>query len=131
MSSPNTNWSYLPKNVQVSTIPDAMFPTDNEWGIPCLKSEYCGDFVDVPVECWGAKKRSLLHPGMIHFYTDDTRFTGLWGEAEDRAKKNKTSFVYVCCSYFFILFFLIPPLIFPLLLAIRELTDAMERKKRK
>jgi len=85
MSTPNTKWSYLPKESQAAIIPDAMFPTDNEWGIPCLKPEYCGDFIDSPVECWGAKKRTLEHSGMVHFYTDDARFTGLWGEAENRA----------------------------------------------
>lgn len=89
MPSPNVNWSYLPKNIQKSITPDAAFPTDNEWDIPTLRKDYCGDFLDLPVEVWGYKKRTSPYLGTVHFYTDDTRFTGLWSEAEKRMIKNQ------------------------------------------
>lgn len=43
-------------------VPDSLWPTDNEWGIPLLDIERQADAFDVPIETWGAKGRgAVLH----------------------------------------------------------------------
>lgn len=37
----------------VNEVPDALFPTDNEWDIPTLFLPLQADFVDLPVRGWG------------------------------------------------------------------------------
>lgn len=59
-------------------VPNARFPTDNEWDIPTLNADMQGDFVDMPFQPWGAKGRKLKMPGTYHFYVDDYRFNALW-----------------------------------------------------
>lgn len=61
-------------------VPDALFPTDNEWGIPTLDPALQADFVDLPVQPWGAKSRKVRMPGTYHFYVDDYRFSKLWAD---------------------------------------------------
>jgi len=58
-------------------VPDSLWPTDNEWGIPLLSVERQADAFDVPIETWGAKARSK-RAGTYHFYTEDSRFATLW-----------------------------------------------------
>ena len=60
-------------------IPDIIFPTDNEWGIPLLDYHKQADFLVMPFMCWGSCKRSTdLNGGTYHFYVDDYRFNALW-----------------------------------------------------
>lgn len=63
-------------------IPDAIFPTDNDFGIPVLRMDRMADFLDAPVLKWGTQKRSTKHSGTYHFYTDDYKFTGIWKSPE-------------------------------------------------
>ena len=58
-------------------VPDSLWPTDNEWGIPLLDIERQADAFDVPIETWGAKARSKK-AGTYHFYTEDSRFATIW-----------------------------------------------------
>lgn len=59
-------------------VPDSLWPTDNEWGIPLLDIERQADAFDVPIETWGAKGRGRTMAGTYHFYTNDGRFEALW-----------------------------------------------------
>jgi hypothetical protein len=58
-------------------VPDTLWPTDNEWGIPLLDIERQADAFDVPIETWGAKGRKLK-AGTYHFYTEDYRYNAIW-----------------------------------------------------
>jgi len=57
---------------------DQSFPTDNEFGIPCLLPQ--GDLGGMPEPCerWGRYARGSSNPGSLHFYTDDARFETIW-----------------------------------------------------
>jgi len=63
-------------------VPDALFPTDNEFGIPLLRKDLQGRYVDMPVRGWGAVARPSQMRGTWHFYVDDSKFTGLWKHPE-------------------------------------------------
>lgn len=60
------------------TVPDALFPTNNEFGIPMLRPDRQADFVDAPFKGWGSVRRRDRHKGTWHFYTDDYKFSALW-----------------------------------------------------
>lgn len=57
---------------------DQSFPTDNEFGIPCLLPQ--GELGGMPEPCerWGRYARGSSNPGSLHFYTDDARFETVW-----------------------------------------------------
>lgn len=62
--------------------PDALFPSDNDCGVPNLRMDKQGDFVDLPVRGWGQIARKNSMRGTWHFYVDDTKFTALWKHPE-------------------------------------------------
>jgi hypothetical protein len=64
--------------LSVRDVPDCLFPTDNDFGIPVLDLRYEAVFVDLPVRTWGSTSRNQKMPGTWHFYTDDYRFSALW-----------------------------------------------------
>lgn len=60
---------------------DIIYPSDNEYGIPVLKSQsHFSLGVEQPVIVWGSKSRSIKQAGTICFYTDDYRFNGVWND---------------------------------------------------
>ena len=59
-------------------MPDALWPTDNDWGIPALLPDYQGVAVNLPVTLWGACRRKDKMRGLWLFYVDDYRFSRLW-----------------------------------------------------
>lgn len=59
-------------------VPDALFPTNNEYGIPSLRMDRQAKFTDLPVRGWGSCARKDRMRGTWHFYVDDEKFTGLW-----------------------------------------------------
>lgn len=61
-----------------SGVPNALFATEPEFDIPWLDINLCADFIDLPLEPWGAKARTKKHKGTVHFYVQDYRFTGTW-----------------------------------------------------
>ena len=61
-------------------VPDALWPTDNEWGVPLLDINSQADALDMPVVRWGRFSRITQMRGTWHFYTDDRRFESLWSE---------------------------------------------------
>jgi hypothetical protein len=40
-------------------IPNALWPSDNEWGIPLLRPDLQADALDVPVLVWGDGRGGL------------------------------------------------------------------------
>jgi len=60
-------------------VPDTIWPSDNDYGIPVLSLERQADAFDLPIETWGAKGRSRA-AGTYHFYTEDGRFSALWSK---------------------------------------------------
>ncbi len=68
----------LEDELGASSVPDALWPTDNIWGIPVLDIALQADAVDLPVNLWGAEGRKSKMNGTYAFYTDDQRFEGLW-----------------------------------------------------
>jgi hypothetical protein len=58
-------------------VPNAIFPTNNQWGVPVLDLNMQADEVPGPVTIWGSIGRSR-NSGTWLFYTDDYRFNKLW-----------------------------------------------------
>jgi hypothetical protein len=62
-------------------VPDAVWPTDNDWGVPVLDIHQQATALVAPVMTWGAKhSRKQRMVGTYHFYTDDYRFEALWDD---------------------------------------------------
>lgn len=59
-------------------VPDALWPSDNEWGIPTLRADLQAKAVDLPVSLWGAVARTARMKGTWLFYCEDYRFEALW-----------------------------------------------------
>lgn len=68
----------LPISVFSFEVPDAVWPTDNEFEIPLLDENLQATAVDLPFVGWGSVKRKKRMTGSWHFYVDDYRFTGVW-----------------------------------------------------
>lgn len=61
-------------------VPDAVWATDNDWGVPLLDAELQAKYLDVPLIAWGQGARTRKNPGTWHFYTEDYRFEALWAD---------------------------------------------------
>jgi len=59
-------------------VPDAVWPSDNDWGVPLLDINLQASALDLPFETWGASERKRRMPGTWHFYTEDYRYEALW-----------------------------------------------------
>jgi hypothetical protein len=58
-------------------VPDALWATDNEFGIPLLDINMQADAADAPIAKWGYYGRNK-RVGTYHFYTEDYKFEALW-----------------------------------------------------
>jgi len=70
-------------HVTAGDVPSALFPSDNEFGIPVLDVEKQAEIIDAPVTRWGRETRKSRMRGTWHFYTDDYRFSALWARPQD------------------------------------------------
>jgi len=59
-------------------VPDTLFPSDNQQGVPVLDLARECELVDMPLAAWGSVARASKMLGTWHFYTDDYRFSALW-----------------------------------------------------
>ena len=59
-------------------VPDAIWPTNNEWGVPLLDGNLQAKALAAPFGLWGALKRKSRMCGTWFFYTEDYRFEALW-----------------------------------------------------
>lgn len=68
--------------VRRGQVPDLIFPSDNDLGIPTLLPELQGSADDGPYVRWGSISRRSTNRGGWHFYTDDYKFAGIWTDAQ-------------------------------------------------
>lgn len=59
-------------------VPDALWASDNQLGIPSLLLSMQADALDLPFVIWGSVSRKTRMNGTWGFYTDDYRFEALW-----------------------------------------------------
>ncbi len=59
-------------------MPDIIFPSDNEYGIPVLNKQSANFGVVAPVIVWGSTARTVKTAGTICYYCDDYRFNAIW-----------------------------------------------------
>lgn len=59
-------------------VPDAVWATDNDWGVPLLDINLQAQSFDQPWAVWGEVKRSATMRGTWLFYTQDYKFEQLW-----------------------------------------------------
>lgn len=64
-------------------VPDAIWATDNEWGIPLLDINLQATSLDLPFVAWGTTSRKARMSGTWHFYTEDYRYNKLWTDPSD------------------------------------------------
>lgn len=61
-------------------VPDALFLSDNEWGVPTLDIALQATTLDLPFSRWGKTSRKGVMNGTYHFYEDDYKFEALWSD---------------------------------------------------
>lgn len=76
-----------------SDVPDAIFPTDNDYGIPVLMSELQADALDAPVSTWRETHYTGKSGGTVLFYLDDSRFNALWSDPTPLVKAQPITIV--------------------------------------
>lgn len=67
-----------PKRPAAGEVPDAIWPTDNAWGVPVLLPELQADAVEFPVLPWGCQGQTRAMRGTWVFYVADSVFGVLW-----------------------------------------------------
>lgn len=63
-------------------MPNTTWPSDNAAGVPTLLLDRQAGVVDLPFSRWGRETRKSRMRGTWHFYTDDSRFNGLWSRPQ-------------------------------------------------
>lgn len=79
----HVEWYERKKDIPYLTkedVPDCLFPSNNEFGIPLLRMDCMGNAVDLPVVLWGQRRRTDYMFGTWAFYVDDYRFKALWSD---------------------------------------------------
>lgn len=68
------------ETISKDDVPDAIFPSDNEWDVPNLLLSHQADFADLPVLAWGSQRgrKGKTNVGTYHFYTTDSHIEPLW-----------------------------------------------------
>lgn len=61
-------------------VPDAVWPTDNGWGVPTLDLKLQALAFDQPAAIWGQVSRKTRMNGTWLFYTEDGRYEALWAD---------------------------------------------------
>lgn len=77
------------------SIPDQLFPTDNDAEIPQLRLDMQAKEHIIPFLCFGEQKRTydLNYSGCLHFYTDDYRFSVIYEHPERILQHHPASIV--------------------------------------
>jgi hypothetical protein len=75
-AAPSLPMRYLSR----ADVPDARWPSDNDYDVPLLLLHWQATACDLPFGVWSAKGRKQPFAGTVHFYTDDARFTALWDD---------------------------------------------------
>jgi hypothetical protein len=82
-----------PSAPSAGDVPDALWESDNPWGVPTLRMELAADAVDFPVTTWGTIGAGREMRGTYHFYTRDSRFDPLWANPAKVLKSGCPSIV--------------------------------------
>ena len=69
-----------PEPLRRGDVPDAVWPTDNDWGVPLLDLNMQALAFDQPYAIWGARGRKARMNGTWLFYTEDYRYEALWAD---------------------------------------------------
>lgn len=67
-----------PVRPSAAEVPNALWPTDNPWGVPVLDLALQADAVEAPVTLWGTQGQTKRMPGTWAFYSADSDFDVLW-----------------------------------------------------
>lgn len=59
-------------------VPDALWASDNDWGVPLLDLNMQAQAFDQPWQIWGSVARTTRMAGTWLFYTTDDRYEALW-----------------------------------------------------
>ena len=59
-------------------VPDALWASDNDWGVPLLDLNMQAQSFDQPWAIWGSVARTTRMAGTWLFYTTDDRYEALW-----------------------------------------------------
>ena len=68
----------VPDEELVMRVPDAVWGSDNLYGIPMLDINMQADHLEAPFMGWGTKARKNRMTGTYHFYVEDSRFEQVW-----------------------------------------------------
>jgi hypothetical protein len=77
----------------VFRVPDAVWGTDNEYGIPLLDITMQATCLEAPFIGWGTRSRKDKMTGTYHFYIEDYRFEHIWRDPLDIANSACASIV--------------------------------------
>lgn len=67
-----------PLPLERADVPDAVWPTDNDWGVPLLDLNMQALAFDQPHAIWGSVAQTKRMAGTWLFYTSDDRYEALW-----------------------------------------------------
>ena len=69
----------------INRVPDAVWGSDNLYGIPMLDLNMQADHLEAPFAGWGTMARKNKMTGTYHFYVEDNRFEQVWRNPIDVA----------------------------------------------
>jgi len=75
----------VPDEELVMRVPDAVWGSDNLYGIPMLDINMQADHLEAPFAGWGTMARKNRMTGTYHFYVSDDRFEQVWRDPVDIA----------------------------------------------
>jgi len=81
-------------------VPDAVWGTDNDLGIPLLDIKMQATCLEAPFVGWGTRSRKTRMTGTYHFYVSDDRFEALWRDPIDVANSACNALVEVNFSIY-------------------------------
>jgi hypothetical protein len=67
-----------PRRHPAADVPDALWPSNDDWGIPLLDLALQADSVEFPVTLWGSQGQTRAMRGTWVFYANDSVFEPLW-----------------------------------------------------
>jgi hypothetical protein len=71
--------------LELLRVPDAVWGTNNEYGIPMLDLSMQAACLEAPFAGWGTMPRKNKMHGTYHFYVEDYRFENIWKNPLDIA----------------------------------------------
>ena len=75
--------------------PESLFPTDNDLEVPTLRLDVQPNGVEIPFVLFGEQARTfdMEGNGVLHFYTDDYRFTSIFSNPQKVLKARPRNIV--------------------------------------